>query len=69
MKEKFIEELGLLLKKYKVNNIMGMSYEKDLLGDECLYVFYDGGHIKNINVTMDSISSIIKDLCKQGGLD
>ena len=80
MKDKFVEHLGYLLSEYKINNIDSMEYFVDDLGDEFVRIFYKNkiGTNENyscdfsdkiINVSLDSLGAIVKDICKQGGLD
>jgi len=68
-KAQFINELGELLAKYRINNIERMGYRLDILGDETLFIHYEDEYVKKINIKFDSLSAIIKDIVKQGGLD
>ena len=67
-KSKFIKELGEVFKTNGVNNIVGMTYVDNGVDEHCL-IEYKGGDINMINISCDSLSAIVKDIVKQGGLD
>lgn len=67
-KEKFIDELGQVFKKYNINYINGMKYINDGV-DETILICYRDGFYRTIDVKCDSKPAMIKDIIKQGGLD
>lgn len=66
MKENFIKEFGELCNKYKINAISKMVYEDNGI-DEIVTIIYTNGYKKQVYVTCDSESAMIKDIIRQGG--
>ena len=62
-KAAFVHELGRLLSKYDVEGISEMFYS-NADGKEKVTVICKPGGIKEINVTMDSLAAIVRDIMK-----
>ncbi len=60
-KEKFVEQLGLILMMYSRESVRELKYiKKDSM--ELVEISYTGGNKRYINITGDSCIAIIKDI-------
>jgi len=70
-KELFVKELGELFARHNINNITSMEYFDDLVHnvESTLIRFKGTNYCKSINISLDSLSAIVIDIVKQGGLE
>ena len=65
-KKEFVEELGRLLCKYRVENIVRLEYVKDDSGERVIIYthdpIFDIEFTEEVNVNMDSLAAIIRDV-------
>lgn len=62
-KEAFVYELGELLCKYGIEDIVYLKYKRKGSLETVVITFYGGGQIE-VNVSMDSYAAIIRDVMK-----
>lgn len=59
----FVQDLSRLFIKYELEDINDMFYSNN--GDkEKVTVFFKSGGVKEVNVTMDSLAAIVRDILK-----
>lgn len=62
-KEAFVKEFGDLLRKYGVEDVAYLKYERK--GDvEVVIITFHGGHQMAVNVSMDSYAAIVRDVMR-----
>ena len=65
-KKEFVEELGILLCKHRVENIVRLEYVKDDSGERVIIYthdpIFDIEFKEEVNVNMDSLAAIIRDV-------
>lgn len=62
-KELFVKELGELLRKYGVENVQALKYEKSKTLEVVTITFCDGYQF-GVDVSMDSYAAIVRDVMK-----
>ena len=65
-KESFVKEFGELLAKYGIEDVKEIRYEKNITDEwdteEHVIVTFDGDQHMRVNVHMDSLPAIIRDV-------
>lgn len=59
----FVQELSQLLSKYEIEGVGEMFYS-NVDGKEKVTIFLKPSGIKEVNVSMDSLAAIIRDIMK-----
>lgn len=62
-KETFVKELGELLRKFGVENVSALKYERKDSLETVRVIFYDG-YSYLVDVSMDSYAAIVRDVMK-----
>lgn len=62
-KPEFVARLGELLKDYSREPVEKMVYECDIMG-EAVYIYFENGYQKRVNVNCDSCIAIMADVYK-----
>lgn len=62
-KASFVYELGELLRKYGVENVQALKYEKSKTLEVVTITFCDGYQF-GVDVSMDSYAAIVRDVMK-----
>ena len=70
-KTSFVEDFGKILKKHNVETVTDLRYERTKLNgcyQETVTVLFQGGGSKRVNVTLDSLAAIVRDIMREGVL-
>lgn len=62
-KEGFVKELGELLHKFGVEDVKELEYQRTE-NDEIVIIKYKSGHYRKVNVHMDSLAAIVRDVMR-----
>ena len=59
----FVQELSQLFSKYEIEDIGEMFYS-NIDGKEKVTIFFKSGGVQEVNVSMDSLPAMVRDIMK-----
>lgn len=62
-KAAFVQELSQLLKKFEIEDVGDLIYS-NIDSDEKVTIFFRNGNYTEVNVHMDSLAAIVRDVMK-----